>query len=211
MRKPAALLQYVGALFAAATILSGCSDHDALGPQVPTGATDIGGPPMTSAPSPPPGWDPKDVVPTSQQQAPDTLVSYLKRTLRDLPAGTVLDSAGYAGAGHNIGCLDEPNDPKTAPVHFQTIGNLAVPGGMEPSTLITAVGDTWRRWGWYVVERDGFDKPNQFGYGPDGYRLQIQASNPPSYPPTLQGSTPCFPGDIADDDVDYPTRLTAER
>ena len=39
--------------------------HDApLGPAVPT---DIGGSPVTSAPPPPPDWNPKDVVPQSQQ------------------------------------------------------------------------------------------------------------------------------------------------
>jgi hypothetical protein len=165
---------------------------------------------VTSAPSPPPGWKPKDAVPASQQQAQDTLVGYLRRTLQALPSGTALDSAGYAGGGHNIGCEDEPKDPTTAPVHFQTIGNLNAPGNSDPNAIISKVGDTWRSWGWYVFERDGFTRPNQFGYGPDGYRLQIEAVNPPSYPPTLQGSTPCFPGTIANDDVDYSPRLTAD-
>jgi hypothetical protein len=26
-------------------------------------------------------------------------------------------------------------------------------------------------WGWYVMERDGFRKPNRFGYARDGYGL----------------------------------------
>lgn len=203
------LLRSVGALLTAVALLSGCSDHNALGPQIPSGATDIGGLPVTSAPPPPPGWTQKDVVPSSQQQAQDTLVGYLTRTLQALPPGTVLDGEGYAGAGHNISCEDDPTDPETAPVHFQTIGNVTVPGEVDPAAVIRTVGDTWRSWGWYVFERDGFAEPNQFGYGPDGYRMQIQASNPPNYPPTLQGSTPCFPGDIARDDVEYPTKLTA--
>ena len=201
----------VAAWLAVVAVLGGCSSNEgSLGPSVPSGATEIGGQPVTSAPPPPQGWNPKDVIPTSQQQAQDTLVGYLKRTLQALPPGAVLDSAGYAGPGHNIGCEDEPKDPKTAPVHFQTVGDLTVPGSADPNATITKVGDVWRSWGWYVFERDGFTKPNQFGYAPDGYRLQIVASNPPNYPPTLQGSTPCFPADIATDDVDYPPRLTAD-
>lgn len=95
-------------------------------------------------------------------------------------------------------------------MHFQTIGNITVPGTTDTKHIIGQVRDIWRSWGWYVFERDGFKKPNQFGYAPDCYRLQIEAANPPTYPPTLQGSTPCFPGDIATDDVDYPPRLTAD-
>jgi hypothetical protein len=209
-RPPSRLLgRLAAACLATAALVAGCSDKSSLGPSVPSGVTELGGSPVTSAPPPPAGWNPKDVVPTSQQQAQDTLVDYLKRTLAALPAGTVLDSDGYAGPGHNIGCEDEPKDSATAPVHFQTIGNVTVPGGLDPQTVISKVGDTWRSWGWYVFERDGFTKPNQFGYGPDGYRLQIQAANPSTYPPTLQGSTPCFPGNIAKDDVAYPPRLTA--
>ena len=163
---------------------------------------------MPSAPPPLAGWNPKDVIPSSQQQAQDTLMGYLKRTLHALPPGTALDSTGFSGPGHNIGCDDDATD-KAAPVHFQTIANVTVPGNPNPTTTINKVGDTWRSWGWYVYERDGFTKPNQFGYGPDGYRLQILAPSVPNYPPTLQGSTPCFPGDIATDDVLFPTTVTA--
>lgn len=200
-RRLAAVLLAVGVLVA------GCSDDHPLGPPIPSGATNIGGPALTSAPPPPPGWDPKEVVPQTQQQAQDTVVDYLKRTLQDLPPGTVLDSAGYAGAGHNSWCEDEPKDPKRAPVHFQTIGDLKVPG-MDPDTIIDKAGDAWRSWGWHVFERDGFNKPNQFGYGPDGYRLQIEAANPSTYPPTLMASSPCFSGDVAREDVPFPPQLT---
>lgn len=159
---------------------------------------------MASVPPPPPGWSPKEVVPQSQQQAQETVLNYLQRTLRALPSGTVIDSAGYVGNGKNMWCEDEPDDPKTVPTRFQTIGDLTVPGGMDTDALVRRVGDTWRSWGWYLFERDGFTKPNRFGYGPDGYRLQIQAANPPKYPPTLQASSPCFPGDVARDDVAFP-------
>ena len=40
-------------------------------------------------------------------------------------------------------------------------------------------------WGWYVYERDGFREPNEFGYAPEGYRMQIVAAAKPGYAPTL--------------------------
>ena len=64
----------------------------------------------------------------------------------------------------------------------------------------------WR----YVVERDGFTKPNRFGYAPDGYRLQIEAASQQGYPPTIQGSSPCFPGAIAREDIPIPVVINAE-
>lgn len=151
---------------------------------------------------------PKDVVPESQQQAQDTIVGLLKKTLAALPAGTVLDATRYGVPGSNIFCDDNDTKP-TAPKHFQTIGELKLPEGSDPAATISKVGDTWRSWGWNVVERDGFRKPNQFGYGPDGYRLQIVIAAREGYPPTLQASTPCFPGSIARDDIKFPVQLQA--
>lgn len=151
---------------------------------------------------------PKDVVPESQQQAQDTVVGLLKKTLSALPAGTVLDATRYGVAGSNSFCDDNDTKP-TAPKHFQTIGELKLPQGTDPAATISKVGETWRSWGWRVEERDGFHKPNQFGYGPDGYRLQIIVAAREGYPPTLQASTPCFPGNIARDDVDFPMQLQA--
>jgi len=164
---------------------------------------------MTSAPPPPPGWNPKDVVPQSQQQAQDRLKDYLLRTLRELPDGTTLDATRYGSAGHNSWCEDEPADPKNAPTRYHTSGDLKFAPGTDPAAMIRRVGDIWREWGWYVMERDGFRKPNQFGYGPDGYRLQIVIAARDGYPPTLAGSSPCFPGALARDNVDFPTVLTA--
>lgn len=190
----------------AGAVAAGCGDPP-LGPPVPSGATAIGGPPVTSAPPPPAGWELKEAVPQSQQQAQSVLIGYLKRTLAALPPGTVFDSTGYASAGQTPWCEDEPKDPKKAPVHLQTIGDVKVPGGMDPAALIANVGEAWRSWGWYVFERDGFTKPNQFGYGPDGYRLQIEMSNPPSYPPALTAISPCFPGELVRQDLTFPTTV----
>jgi hypothetical protein len=82
---------------------------------------------MTSAPPPPAGWNPKDAVPQSQQQAQDTVTGYLKRTMESLPPGTVLDASRYAGAGHNSWCEDEPSGPGKPPVRFHTIGEITFP------------------------------------------------------------------------------------
>jgi hypothetical protein len=186
-----------------ALILGGCGDGGDLGPPTPSGATDIGGPPMTSAPPPPDGWNPKDVVPESQQQAQDTVLGYLKRTLVGLPAGSVIDGSRYAGAGHNSYCDDNDSGP-SAPMRFHTIGELKLPPGAEAGDVVKTVGDVWRSWGWYVYQRDGFRIPNEFGYGPDGYRLQIVTAAREGYPPAVQASSPCFSRTIARDDIAVP-------
>lgn len=64
--------------------------------------------------------------------------------------------------------------------------------------------------GWYVIERDGFHKPNRFAYGPDDYRLQIEAAYPEGYPPTLSGVSPCFPGDVPKERRPFPKVLRGE-
>jgi hypothetical protein len=74
--------------------------------------------------------------------------------------------------------------------------------------MVRRVGDIWRAWGWYVYERDGFRKPNEFGYAPDGYRMQIVTAAQPGYAPTLSASTPCFPATIATDGVAFPIKVT---
>ncbi|MDT5253713.1 MAG: hypothetical protein QOH07_2667 [Mycobacterium sp.] len=162
---------------------------------------------MTSAPPPPPGWNPKDVVPQSQQQAQDTPLDYLKRTLAALPQRSVLDATRYGSAGHNSWCEDEPADPKNAPSRFHTIGDFTFAPGTDFDAMVRRVGDTWRSWGWYVYERDGFQKPNEFGYAPDGYRMQIEAASTPGYAPTLEASTPCFPASIAKDGIAFPIKI----
>ena len=190
-------------------LIAACGHDETLGPAVPTGATDIGGPPVTSAPPPPPGWSPKDVVPQTQQQAQDTVFGYLKRTLAGLGDGAVLDASRYGSAGHNSWCEDSPADPKNAPTRFHTSGDLNFPPGTDLDAMVRRTGDVWRQWGWYVYERDGFRKPNQFGYGPDGYRMQIVAAAKPGYAPTLSASTPCFPATVAQDGIAFPIKLTA--
>ena len=163
---------------------------------------------MTSAPPPPPGWKLRPVVPTSQQQAQDTVLGYLKKTLQALPAGTVLDATGYGGATNTPPCEDVVRGtPREA---LTTIGELKLPSGTDPAAVIAKTGDIWKSWGWYVMERDGFRKPNQFGYAPDGYTLQIVVASRPGYGPTVSATSPCFPGDLPEDRTPFPTILTAD-
>jgi hypothetical protein len=143
-------------------------------------------------------------VPQSQKQAQDTVLGYLQQTIDALPPGTVLDATRYAGAGHNSYCDDNDSGP-TAPMRFHTTGDLQGAPGTDYVALVQTVGDVWRSWGWHVYERDGFRKPNQFGYAPDGYRLQIVTPGREGYPPGVQASSPCFPGQIANDDLLFPT------
>lgn len=194
----------VSALFAAA--LSGCTNFHP-GNSRPT---DKAGQTMTLAtPGPPPGWKVQEAIPQSQQQAQNTVVGYLRRTLAELPSGSVIDGGRYLEPGKTPYCDDNDSSP-TAPRRFSTIGELQLPPGSESVDLIAKVGDTWRSWGWYVVERDVFTKPNRFGYAPDGYRLQIEAASQQGYPPTIQGSSPCFPGAIAREDIPIPVVINAE-
>jgi hypothetical protein len=189
-------------------LIAGCGHHSRLGPPIPTGATILGGPDMTSASPPPPGWTERPVVPASQQQAQDTVLGYLKKTLQALPSGTALDATRYSGGTNTAPCQDV--ETGTSPRNFTTIGDLQLPPGTSPDPVIATAGDTWKSWGWYVIERDGFYKPNRFGYGPDGFRLQIMAAPQAGYPPSLQGISPCFPGTLPDDRRPLPIVLTAE-
>jgi hypothetical protein len=189
-------------------MLSGCGSDSKLGPPTPAGATDIGGPTMTSTPPTPPGWNPKDVVPQSQQQAQDTLLGYLQRTVKGLPPGITLDSTRFGGVGAgNVGCDDNATGPD-APTRFNVAFDLKVPPITHNEELIAAFGDVWRSWGWYVYERDGFRKPNLFGFSPDGYQLRLVSAARQGFPPGLEGSSPCFPGNLARKDIPFPTTVT---
>jgi len=189
-------------------LAAGCGRHSPLGPPTPTGATILGGPDVTSASPPPPGWTSRPVVPTSQQQAQDTILGYFKKTLRALPPGTALDATRYSGATNTPPCKDVTTG--VAPVSLSTIGELNLPAGVDPVGVVAQLGDTWKSWGWYVIERDGFRKPNRFGYAPDGYILHIMAKDPVTDPPTLIADSPCFAGDLPKDRSPFPVVLQAD-
>jgi hypothetical protein len=195
-------------LAVAIIVLAGACGHTGgLGPAIPTGATILGGQPVTSAPPPPQGWTVHTAVPTSQQQAQDTVLGYLKKTVQGLPAGTMLDATGY-GATNTPPCKDE--DTGTPPISLTTIGDLKPPAGTDPNSLVALTGEIWKSWGWYVFERDEFRKPNRFGYAPDGYSLQIKAKAQAGYPPSLEGISPCFPGELPNNRGPFPTVITAD-
>lgn len=83
-------------LIAAAAIVAACSPSDSsppLGPSVPSGATTIPGGPMEPTPT---AQDPK--IPSSQQEAQDTVLRYLQQTVDALPAGSTLDGSRYRSA-----------------------------------------------------------------------------------------------------------------
>jgi hypothetical protein len=156
---------------------------------------------------PAPGWQVRPVVPTSQQQAQDTVLGYLKKTLQALPTGTVFDRSRYPGSG-NTPCNDEPTG--VPPNEFSDIRDVVFPPGTELNAIIAKVGDIWQGWGWHVLERDSFTKPNRFGYAPDGHSVQIVAANASGHPPTITGTSPCFPGELARDDIKVAKVLKAE-
>ncbi|HME79603.1 MAG TPA: hypothetical protein VKI00_29255 [Mycobacterium sp.] len=192
---------------AVVVLVAACARHGPPAPPTPSGTTIIGGLPMAPAPPPPPGWKVQPVVPTSQQQAQDTVLGYLKKTLQALPAGTVFDRSRYAGSG-NTPCNDEPTG--VPPNEFSDIRDAVLPPDTDLDAMIAKAGEIWQGWGWYVRERDGFGKPNRFGYAPDGYSLQIVSAEHNGYPPTITGVSPCFPGELVRDDIKVPVVLKAD-
>lgn len=149
---------------------------------------------------------PSPKIPKSQQEAQDSVVRYLQKTVDGLPPGTVLDTRDTIG-GSNLGCDDNYTGPGPGPTEFSLFANVIVPAGSKPAELIARAGELWRSWGIKVMERDGFEKPNQFGYLPDGYQIQIKAAYPPDYPPTIVATSPCFPGNLRRDGLPVPTVL----
>ncbi|WP_193047402.1 hypothetical protein [Mycolicibacterium baixiangningiae] len=132
------------------------------------------------------------VVPSSQREAQDTINRYLVQTVNALPRGTSLDGTRYAIGNGTSFCEDDPtaDDP---PVKVTDWRDMTFPPGTNYGAVIAQVGELWKSWGWQVLERNGFDKPNRFGYAPDGYILQIGSRPDPSQPPSLIASSPCFP------------------
>ncbi|WP_234817976.1 hypothetical protein [Mycolicibacterium sphagni] len=189
------------ALVLVAAALVACSSSPSLGPPSPTGATAIPGGPMESIPVP---ASPK--IPTSQQEAQDTLTAYLQKTVDALPKGTSLDGTRYIVGDGTAYCEDNPSGPD-APVHVEDWRDMNLPPGTDFNAIISQTGDIWKQWGWKVIERDGFTKPNRFGYGPDGYILQIEARPDPKFPPSLVGSSPCFSGNLKSNRVTKPSLI----
>lgn len=184
--------------------VAACSSDTDGHPTTTTGSPDNGGTAVSTNPALPPDFHVVDATPTSQQQAQDAVIGYLTKTLKELPPGTVFDNSRYPGSG-NTPCTDQPTG--TPPNEYADKRQAIFPPGTNVEAMIAKAGQIWTSWGWHVMERDGFRKPNQFGYGPDGYALQIVASNPPGYPPTITGVSPCYPGELASANVPVPAVL----
>lgn len=137
--------------------------------------------------------------PTNRQQAQDTIYRYYQQTLQKLPSGYALDNSRYGGSSASVAPCDDNDQTTTGPANYEDSRVVTAPPNTDYPALIAKVGDIWKSWGWRVTERDGFDKPNRFGYSPDGYTLDIKAgpAHVPGAPPTLGASSPCFPGDAS--------------
>lgn len=187
------------AIAALCAVLVACSSTDParpLGPPTPSGVTPIPGGPLEQLPVP---ASPK--IPASQREAQDTILRYLQQTIDALPKGTSLDGTRYIVGDGTTYCEDNPSSTD-APVHVEDWRDMTTPPEVvDFNALINQVGELWKSWGWDVLERDGFEKPNRFGYAPDGYALRITASHPPTYSPGIIGASPCFPGNLKRDDV----------
>jgi len=98
--------------------------------------------------------DPK--IPTSQQEAQDTVLRYMQQTIDALPEGFSLDGTRYMVGDGTAYCEDDPAG-RDAPVHVEDWRDMKVPAGTDVNALIAQVGGIWEQWGWDVIERDGFD------------------------------------------------------
>ncbi|WP_236054742.1 hypothetical protein [Mycobacterium sp. SM1] len=116
------------------------------------------------------------MIPTSQQQAQDTGLRYLQQTLDILPAGSDLDRTRYRIRKMTRYCANDPSGPD-APVHVEVWRDVNLPAGTDFDAMISRTGQIWQQWGWQIIERAGFEKPNRFGYTPDGYVLHLEARN----------------------------------
>ncbi|MCV7039204.1 hypothetical protein H7I58_10725 [Mycolicibacterium moriokaense] len=125
---------------------------------------------------------------------------YLSDTVNAMPKGTTLDGTRYIVGDGTSFCEDNPSgdDP---PVRVTDWRDVEPTAETDFGALIGQTGELWKSWGWQVLERDGFDKPNRFGYAPDGYVLQISARPDPTQPPSLIASSPCFPESRRDSGV----------
>jgi hypothetical protein len=164
--------------------------------------------PRQQWPPPPPGWKDRPVIPASRQQAQDTAISYLRKTLHALGPGVTLDATRYSGGANVAPCQDV--ETGASPNSLTTIGDLTLPAGVTSDAVIAAAGQAWASWGWYVLERDGFHKPNRFGYSTDGYSLQITAAPQAGFTPSVQAVSPCFPPELRDERSPFPMVLTGE-
>lgn len=140
---------------AIAVCAAGCTPKPStpFGPAVPTGATAIGGSSVSNVPTPA-----APNVPASQQEAQDTVVGYLQKTVNSLPPGTTLDSTDFRG-GANTDCVDEPLGSDKSPTRFEYWTHVNGPQGISPDDLVSRTGDAWKSWGTNVIERDDFPKP----------------------------------------------------
>jgi hypothetical protein len=67
-------------------------------------------------------------IPTSQQEAQDTVLRYLQQTVDALPKGTTLDGTRYAIGDGTAYCEDNPSGPDT-PVHVEDWRDMTLPPG----------------------------------------------------------------------------------
>jgi hypothetical protein len=99
---------------------------------------------------------------------------------------------------YRIGTMDRyrDNDPAgtTSAVRVEDWRDVKLAGDADADAVITQTGDIWRQWGWRVIERDGFEKPNRFGYTPNVYVMHREARSNGS--PLLIGSSPCYPNGL---------------
>lgn len=150
---------------------------------------------------------PSAMIPVSQQQAQDTVLALLQKAVNVLPPGSALDGSRYRVGRMDRYCEDDPAGMSSA-VHIEDWRDVELPAGADAAAVIVQAGEVWRHWGRRVVEREGFGKPNRFGYSPDGYVLHLEARNSSDDGPLLIGSPPCYPSGLRSDTTRNPSLIS---
>ena len=93
---------------------------------------------------------PNPKIPTSQQEAQDTVLRLLQETANVLPAGTTLDGARYRIGRMDKYCEDDPAGPDS-PVYVEDWRDLKLPPGTDFNQIIAQTATTWEQWGLSLI------------------------------------------------------------
>ena len=126
--------------------------------------------------------DPK--IPTSQQEAQDTVLRYMQQTIDALPEGVSLDGTRYMIGDGTTYCEDEPAD-RNAPVKLEDWRDMKVPPDTDVKALIAQVGGIWESWGSLrCCSRNsqplmmGIMRSSRMMHGASACRRRLRASRP---------------------------------
>lgn len=141
---------------------------------------------------------PNPKIPTSQQEAQDTVLRYLQQTLDVLPPGSSLDGSRYRIGRMDKYCEDDLAGPDS-PVHMEDWRDVKLPPGTDFNAVIARTGKIWEQWGWQVIERTA-SRSRTASATTQMATCSIRKRGTRLEPaPFLIGSSPYYPGSLRTD------------